>query len=136
MEKICFKFLYTFFTYLQMKVYCCRFEKQKLYCYYKNELPDIEKDILETGSLSDIATNCPHILFIIQKLYYFKYPTHVTVYKYEDDSLIGKQLVNEEAFSFEWKILGDDENPIIKFAASQTEWSYFDVNKWELINEK
>lgn len=92
-----------------MKVYCTKREKQELYCYYKDELTDIEKDTLETGSLSDITANCTHVLFIIQKLYYFKCPMYITVYKYEDESLIGKQLVNEEAFSFEWEILGDDE---------------------------
>lgn len=121
-----------------MKVYCTKRERQELYCYYKDELTDVEKDILETSSLSDIAANCSHVLFIIQKLYYFKYqyPMYITVYKYEGDSLIDEQLVNEEAFTFEWKILGDDENPIIKFAASQTEWGYFDVNRWELIDEK
>ncbi len=119
-----------------MKVYCTKLEKQELYCYYKDELTDMEKAFLESGSLSDIAANCPHILFIIQKLYYFKYPMYINVYKYEDESLIGEQLANEEAFTFEWEILGDDENPIIKFAASQTEWSYFDVNRWELIDEK
>lgn len=118
-----------------MKVYCTKREKQELYCYYKDELTDIEKGIIETGSLSDIAANCPHILFIIQKLYYFHYIMYITVYKYENESLIGEQLVNEEAFSFEWEMLGDDENPIIKFAASQTEWGYFDVNRWELIDD-
>ena len=119
-----------------MKVYRTKREKQELYCYYKDELTDVEKDILETSGLLDIAANCPHILFIIQKLYYFKYIMYITVYKYSEGSLIGEQLANEEAFSFEWEILGDDENPIIKFAASQTEWGYFDVNRWKVIDEK
>lgn len=119
-----------------MKVYCTKREKQELYCYYKDELTDVEKGILETGSLSDIAANCSHILFIIQKLYYFHYPMYITVYRYNEGSLIGEQLTNEEAFTFEWEILGDDENPIIKFAASQTEWGYFDVNRWKVIDEK
>lgn len=53
-----------------------------------------------------------------------------------NNTLLHEPLCNEEAWAG-WSVT-DEKNCIIKFADGQEEgcWGYFDVNRWELIDEK
>ena len=111
-----------------------------IYCYHISDLTDDEVKTIHKSSCYDIALTCPHVEFIVHMLFYCKQLASIYVYKYDrvKNEFLKEMLVNEEAFSTEWMVLGTDEEPYIKCALSQVEWDeedesgwgYFDVKNW------
>lgn len=116
-----------------MKIYSFHRAGDTYYVYSHKELSSEEKQSLERRSILEILRDNEDIAFIIREHFYFQLKNAVYICKYdrEKSMLAFELLINEEAFSFEWKVLGTDDEPIIKYAASQEEeWGYFDVCKW------
>lgn len=118
---------------IKMKIYSFHRSGDTYYVYSHKELSSEEKQSFERRSLLEILRDNEDIAFIIREHFYFQLKNAVYICKYdrEKSMLAFELLINEEAFSFEWKVLGTDDEPIIKYAASQEEeWNYFDVCKW------
>lgn len=118
-----------------MKIYKFRRGGDVYYIYSHEELSSEMKHSFERTSLLEILRDDENIIFIIREHYYFQHLNAVYVCKYDKSKsmLAFELLISEESFSFEWEVLGTDDEPIIKYAECQDEndrWSYFDVCKW------
>ena len=122
-----------------MKLYSFELKNDKFYCYANENLSSSEIDAIEHGDFAETMKNCSKIIFMIREMYHCGWFTVAYLYKYDrvNNTLLHTRLYNEEAWTFKWFVT-DEENCIIKYADGQEDgsWSYFNVNKWEYLDEE